>query len=344
MIPTAILNIHYCGDWTGLTVEPVLLDSGAPLFNLCVNAVLLLVQNFAPPIFPFSGTWDRIVSHVTPRALAERLARFFEPDAARFRIPELQAEESAGLGFGVSVLVLLILLRQLFLPRRISIRSLFVLRNLTALAALGGAAIFMMKSGLYAPARYLLPLCFPIIVPILAMPAAYTVARRKWWRSAALVMFSIAAVVLIISPARPLWPARTALRAAHSSSSPLLLRAANVYSVYRDRNDALEAIRRSFPADLRVVGFMAFNTPETSLWRPFGSRRVLHIKQNDSPESVRARGIKFIVIDPDALGPRFTATPEELARRYNGEIIQRFAIQLVARGRPSDWLLIRLNP
>lgn len=344
MITTAILNIHFCGDWTGLTVEPVLLDNGPPLFNLSVNAVLVVVQNFAPPIFPFSGAWDRVVSHVVPGTLAERLARFFEPDAARFRIPELQAEESAGLGFGICVLLLLIVLRQLFLRPRVSVRSVFVLRNLISLAALGGAAIFMMKSGLYAPARYLLPLCFPIIVPILALPAAYTLARRKWWRGAALTMFAIAGLVLIISPARPLWPAATTLRAVNSSSSALLQRAANGYSTYRSRNDALGAIREALPADLRVVGLIAVNSPETSLWRPFGSCRVLHIRHDDSPEFVRARGIKYVVIHSTALGYRFKTTPEEWLRRYNGEIVQQFPIQLIARGEPSNWLLIRLNP
>lgn len=342
MIPTAILNIHYCGDWTGLTVEPVLLDNGPPLFNLSVNSVLVLVQNFAPPIFPFSGAWDRLVSHVVPSTLGERLTRFFEPDAARFRIPELQAEESAGLGFGVCVLLLLIVLRQLFL--RPQFRRVFVLRNLTSLAALGGAAIFMMKSGLYAPARYLLPLCFPIIVPILALPAACTIARSKCWRGAALMMFAIAAVVLIIAPARPLWPAATAFRAVNSNSSPLLQRAANVYSTYRGRNDALRTIREALPADLPVVGFIAVNTPETSLWRPFGSRRVVHIRHDDSPEFVRARGIRYVVMHSTALGYRFKITPEEWLRRYNGEIIQQFPVQLIARGEPSNWLLIRLNP
>jgi len=342
LIPTALLNIHYCGDWTGLTVEPVLLDNGPPPFNLAVNSILLLVQNFAPPIFPFSTAWDRFVAQIIPTATAARLDHFFEPDAARFRIPELQAEESAGLGFGVCVLLFLILLRQFSMRSRTSVKNFFSHRNLIALAALAGAAIYMAKSGLYAPARYLLPLYFPILVPIIALPAAASLTRKPWWRAAALATFGIAAAILIISPARPLWPAETVLRNINQKSSPLLQRAALVYSLYRDRADLLRPIRETLPTNARTVGLISLTIPETSLWRPFGSRRVLHIRREDSPEFLRARGIDYVVIGPNIMGQVFKSTPQEWARRNNGDIIQQFRIQTVARGAPTDWVLIHL--
>jgi hypothetical protein len=342
MVPTALLNHHYCGDWSGVAIEPVFIKNPPPVFHFAVNTLLVGVQNFAPPIFPFTGAWDRFVQQVIPSGTAARLTQFFEADAARFRIPELQAEESAGLGFGVSVLLLFIVIRQVFV--RSTARANWIShRNLVALAAFGGAAIYMMKSGLYAPARYLLPLCFPVILPILALPAAPALTRKRWWRFTALAMFAIAGIVLIISPARPLWPAQTLLRNVNDQSSPLLQRAAGGYSIHRGRSDALRAIREAIPPDAPVIGFISLTNPETSLWRPFGSRRVLHITHNDTPEFTRQRGIKYVAIGPNVMGQVFKTTAEEWARRNNGEIIRRFSIQLLARGEPSNWVLIRLN-
>jgi hypothetical protein len=344
MIPTAILNVRYCGDWTGMAAEPVLINNGPPFFLFCINAILIFFQNLAPPVFPFSGAWAHIVSTVTPATIATRLNQFFEVDAAHFRIPELQAEESAGLGFGVSILLLIIVLRQLRLGGRPALTTLLSFRSFIALAALGGAAIFMAQSGLYAPARYLLPLCFPIIVPILALPAAAILVEQRWWRCLALATFGIAALLIILSPARPLWPAQTVLRKVNENSNPILQRAKRVYSVYRVRHDLLRPLREALPADAKIIGLIAFNQPENSLWLPYGSRRVLHIRREDLPELTRQRGIKYVVISPVITEKIFKITAEEWAQQNNGEVIGRFHIEILARGEPGDWVLVRLNP
>jgi hypothetical protein len=344
MIPTALLNLHYCGDWTGIAAEPVRLIGGPPVFQIVVNFVLIVLTNLAPPIFPFSGAWDRFVHYVVPAAVQARVDQYFEPDAARFRIAEMPGEESAGLGFGVSILLLLIVVRQLTSARSSS-RNLFSLRNFIALAALGGALIFMAQSGLYAPARYLLPLCFPIVIPILALPAAFELTLKDWWRRLALALFALAALLLIVAPARPLFPAQTLLSKANVSARPLLQRAAEVYAIYRDRADLLRPIRETLPASAKIIGLISFNEPETSLWRPFGSRRILHIRSEDSPEFTRSRGIQYVVIERSAIAlDYFKTTPEEWARKNNGEMIARFSIKMLARGKPMDWVLVRLNP
>lgn len=340
MLPTAILNVRYCGDWTGLAAEPVSLNNGPPLFEFSVNAVLISVQNLSPPIFPFSGAWDRFITQVIPISLAAKLSRYFEAEAAHFRIPEMQAEEVAGLGFGVTILLLLVLWRQF----RLGLRPSLSFRTLIALAALGGAAVYMAKSGLYAPARYLLPHTFFIVLPIFALPAAAELTRNSWWRGTAYGMFFIAALLLIVSPARPLFPALTLLRNVNENSSELMQRTSRVYSIYRARPDILRPIREAIPSNVQAIGLIALNNPETSLWRPFGSRRVLHIRSEDSRELIRQRGIKYVVVGPNIMGQIFKTTVEEWAQRNNGEIIQRFQIQILARGAPSDWLLIRLNP
>lgn len=344
MIPTAILNFKHCGDWTGMAAEPVRLIGGPPLFQTLVNLLLIFLANFAPPIFPFTGAWDRFVATSLPTGINARLVQFFEPDAARLRIPDMQAEESAGLGFGVSILLLTIVIAQLIRRHPQRARNIFSQRNLIALAAAAGALVYMAQSGLYAPARYLLPLCFPIIIPILALPAAAYLARRKLWRGLALAVFALGALLVVLSPARPLWPALTVLKNTNENSPPLLQRAATVYSIYRNRADLLRPIRDALPADAKTIGLILYNNPETSLWRPFGSRRVLHIRGDDHPQFTRARGIQYVVIGPNVLFDKLQITSEDWARANNGQIIGRYPIRILARGPVVDWVLIRLNP
>jgi hypothetical protein len=132
---------------------------------------------------------------------------------------------------------------------------------------------------------------------------------------------------------------------ANVSARPLLQRAAEVYAIYRDRADLLRPIRETLPASAKIIGLISFNEPETSLWRPFGSRRILHIRSEDSPEFTRSRGIQYVVIERSAIAlDYFKTTPEEWARKNNGEMIARFSIKMLARGEPMDWVLVRLNP
>jgi hypothetical protein len=320
------------------------LTGGAPIFHTAVNTILVFLANFAPPIFPFTGAWDRFVAQTIPAQTAARLNELFEADAARFRISDMPAEEAAGLGFGVTILLTTIIITQLFRRNRPTPRSLFTQRNVIALAALGGAIYYMSQSGLYAPARYLLPLCFPIIIPILALPSAANLIRRRWWRAAALATFALAAILLILSPARPLWPALIVLKSVNANSSPLLQRAAAVYNVYRNRADLLRPIREALPPETKIVGLFSINNPETSLWRPFGGRRVLHMRIEDSPEFTRNRAIEYAIIGPNIGFNQRLLTADDWAKTNNAAIIAHFPIQIVARGQTTDWVLVRLNP
>ena len=203
---------------------------------------------------------------------------------------------------------------------------------------------FMSQSGLYAPARYLLPLCFPIIIPSLALPAAATLIHRRWWRAAALATFALAAILLILSPARPLWPALTFLKNVNTNSSPLLQRAASVYNVYHNRADLLRPIREALPPETKTVGLFSLNNPETSLWRPFGARRLLHMRIDDSPEFTRSRGIEYAVIGPNIDFNQRVLNAGDWAKTNNAQIVAHFPIQILARGPTTDWVLVRLNP
>jgi len=54
-----------------------------------------------------------------------------------------------------------------------------------------------------------------------------------------------------------------------------------VYFVYQTRNDVFSPLRRQIPDEARVIGlFNNGDDNETSLWRPYGDRRVLSVAEN----------------------------------------------------------------
>ena len=73
----AVLNWRYCGDWTGLAAEQPSINSGAPVLHFVVNAILLILHNFAPPIFPFSSAWSHLMDQFNPFIFGDQAAAEF---------------------------------------------------------------------------------------------------------------------------------------------------------------------------------------------------------------------------------------------------------------------------
>ena len=349
LVPIAVLNVRYCGDWTGLAAEPVLINGGAPVLHFVVNAILLILHNFAPPVFPFSSAWNQLMAHLIPSSLAIRLQQNFEPVAARLQIGEMQMEESAGLGLGLSFLLMLILFNKIrcssgFSPRYL-IRSMWHCSLLVPLGAYAAVIVFMVQTGLNCPARYLAPFYALLLAPLLAGSVPARMTRNVFWRSTGVGVFLLAAGLLILSPPRPLWPAVTILRAfgADQSSLSLVKRAWTVYSVYGVRGDAFKPVRAILPADANPLGMVTSDDPEATLWQPFGSRRILHVCRDDTPEETRQRGIHYVLVSSYELSGRWKMSLDEWLARNNAEVVQRLSLELRAARGPTDWFLVKLR-
>jgi len=344
IIPTAVLNIHYCGDWTGLKVEQPTIGGGAKELRFLANAVNLPLANLVPPIFPFSQQWNHLVKRAVPPGLAAELRQNMEIGLAGFQIPEMQTEESAGLGLGVTLLVLVVLARKLY-AGKIRPPGILSPETLVPLAAWAGVGVFMMQVGSAGSARYLLVFYPLLIAPVLAGAGAGDVFRHRLWRNYALCVFAVAAGLLILSPPRPLWPAQSILRSldAEHSNSHLLNRAWNVYDAYSARSDGLAPVVAVLPPEANPLGYLAFDEPETGLWRPFGSRRILHFSHADSAADLRARGIKFALVSEDFLTQDCQMKIADWLARMNAEPLQHFEFKLLARQEPHRWLLVRFR-
>ena len=67
MLPTALANIIYAGDWTAKSIDKV--GGGDAKVLLLANALNQPIANLAPPVFPCRIQWEIFVQRHTPARL-----------------------------------------------------------------------------------------------------------------------------------------------------------------------------------------------------------------------------------------------------------------------------------
>lgn len=349
-LPTAMLNHRYCGDWSGSVLEPAGQTMQRPLVGIVGNTFQILLDNFAPPIFPMAGWWNQNATRLLPQSFVTLVEKNF--DIGFFWLGELPTEDWAGLGLGISALLAasLIAARCGKPSKAISGNKYFstplIVRQLVLFTPWIALLAYCIKSGMVTAARLISPYYF-LLLPSLLLGAGHAqLTRRRWWKTACWLVLAMAAVVLILTPPRPLWPAQTILSAAlHSKPGHrLLTRGLNVYSVYAIRSDPLAPVRTLLPADFKVVGFLG--TPDDidiSFWRPYGTRRVEHILLEDSTELIRSKGIDYAVVSGLHLEQRQTTLAQWLAQS-GAEFLTTTNLTVKVADGPQPWHVVRFNP
>lgn len=349
LLPTSLLNTYYSGDWKGIKAEPVNLGTGEPLLHLGLNGALVALQNLNPPFNPFAGAWNQWIEKRIPTYLASKLVLQFEEAGAKLRLGEMQMEEAAGLGLGITLLLLPVLFGK---PqkRRFIFSELFSYLSTPAFLVPAGAwsvmIYFFTQSGLACPARYLAPSYILMLAPVLCLHRASRLLRCHWWRCSAMAVFLFAALLLVATPSRPLWPSKAFIRQFNEEARlpPFLKRIWRVYSVYSDRADGFAPVLSSLPPNLKVLGFVTFDDPETSLWRPFGSLRVDHVTRADNTASIRKRGIELVLVSEYIVVDQESSSIRQWLSDHDSEIVKSFDLSLRATRGPTRWHLIRVRP
>lgn len=265
---------------------------------------------------------------------------------------ELPTEDWVGIGFGVSVLLSASVLgaglyrkqpaaggssqaRDPF--QRMVIRLLLIAPWFSLLA-------YCMKSGMVTGPRLISPY-YPLLLPsLLVLRGQSIVVRRRWWKVLVWLMVLLAFPVLILTPGRPLWPAKTVLRKLHDAhpNSGSISRALKVYETYAIRPDPLAQVRALLPPNLKVVGFMAAEDDiEVSFWRPFGQRTVKDVLVTDTPQQLRDRGIEYIVVGGLNLKLR-NKTLEEWVRETGVQIVASTTATIKVGEGAQNWYVARL--
>jgi hypothetical protein len=344
-LPMAALNAVHCGDWTGVAAEHVPFGSGPVWLHLAGNSINWTLDNLVPPVFPFTSAWNQVAAAVTPASLAALLQKYFEPAAAQWRLPELQVEEGAGLGFGITILLGLSVLAVVIGRKRHdkpqpALSGNLVLR-LTCLAPWVSLLFLMTKLNTTGGVRYLAAYYPMLAMGLLLSSAQAGLIQRNWWRSWALLSFALAGALLVISPARPLWPAGWFFRhyGPRLQSSSLGSRATEAFAAKSQRGEVFAPVIALLPADALVLGYSAEDFPETALWKPIGSRRILHVKTTDSAEAVRQRGLKYLLMVTDKMPEPWPQWLQRMDARELGAV----TLKMWGSKPPSVWHLVELN-
>lgn len=347
-LPTAILNLHYLHDWSGASIEPAGMTVKDPFVGVWGNTFLLLLDNFAPPLFPFAGWWNAHAFAIVPHFVTTPMLHNFY--SGFLWLGELPTEDWAGLGFGLSVLLAVSVIASFcktqssFGAASMPSRADFT-RKLVLLAPWVALLAYCAKAGMIAPDRLIAPY-YPLLLPLLLTGRRQSeIVRQRWWRMAAGAVIFLALIVLVISPDRPLWPAQTLLGrlAARYPENHLVSRAQEVYAIYVKRSDPLANVRALLPQDVKVVGFIAGEDDcDISFWIPFGSRRVEHFLLKDPPDQLRKKGVKYVVVNGATVLPG-GVTVADWMKKTGAEVIGETNDTLKVSEGEQTWMVVRIN-
>ncbi|MCX6967634.1 MAG: hypothetical protein NTZ46_07610 [Verrucomicrobia bacterium] len=339
-LPVAWQNVKHTGDWTGDPLSRSGMKLTNPWHGLLGNGLQWICQNGVPPIMPAAKLWNAKVNDWTQSPALQPLIHDFP--RLSLACAELQQEEVAGLGLGLSTLLLV----TLFAALR---RSPGKLRPAASklLICLGGwvaLTVYMLKMGSESGARLLLPYYPLLTASVLFLPTSANLARKCWWRTLACLAALSALPAVVLTPSRPLWPAVSATEKLASAcpGNALVARIREVYRVYHDRNDALAPLRKHLAPEDRIVGFLGEDDPQVSLWRPFGLRRVVEIPPHEPPLLLKR---PWRMVARRELFPlNFSEPMEKWVYANGGRVIaSEWIITKASRG-PQQWFVIQFDP
>ena len=336
--PTIFFNARFSNEWSGADLHRG--TTGTDVFlRTAANSVFISLENFAPPVFFPARAVNEMISRSVPAGLSMRLREVMTgKQAAEFTVPEMQTEENSGLGFGVStLLVISFVAAQRYRDRRHNDPSNW--RRWIRWSSFIALLALTTQYGLTVFCRILTPYYALLIPVVLESSGQERLVSKRWWRAAAFAVFFIAAALLIVAPARPLFPIMTIL--SKTRTTPARIR--EVYSIYHSRNDAFAPVRQILPPELKVLGLITSDDPETSLWRPFGSRRVIHVCPEDKAADLKVGGIEYVLVKTEEFEFMFACSLDDWVKRMNAEVIRVIPLDLRASVGPRDWYLVKFR-
>ena len=213
--------------------------------------------------------------------------------------------------------------------------------------------VFMAKLALSTSARILTPFYGLLLPAFLVGRGHETVVRRRWWKVLAAVVFLLALMLVVINPGRPLWPAQTVLGrlALRYPQSRIIARGKMLYESYAVRWDALAPVREHLPYQEKRVGMISFltsTTLETSLWRPFGQRRIWWLRPDDTLQEIAGKGIHYVLIGADSPTARARTMPLQdwLAAwlpAHHGKVVAQARTRNVATKESAAWYVVECS-
>jgi len=344
--PVTVFNLEHAGNWQGLAAGTAksVWSAGSPFWKFAGNVFCIPVQNLLPPFFPWSGAWTEMISRFLETPLGAHFSLFE-------RFGHLNAgisEASAGIGLGACLLTFI---------------SLLAARAGKTASPTAGAKnfngffcwlrvmpwfvllLFMVEICSFADARLLSPYYLFLFPLLLADPRQENLARHLWWQRTGILSMLLTVAILFLSRERPLFPAVTITGSFHDAypQSKFLSRLWLSYAWPRSAGRLRNYFRKDLPPDEHIVGYATVNGgTETGLWLPFGSRRVERVLADDTPEQLRAQGIRHVLVEGSTLEAQ-QMTIEQWLQRYDASMVDQLEFLEDPYRPPGHLYLVRLN-
>ena len=310
--------------------------------GLLGNSFTFIVRNLVPPVFPWAPAWNQKMDEF----LATPFGTHFRSFQSFGRVERGTGEEGMGFGLVPVLFVVASLVAGLRHRRRQGVISGAHDRILKLVSwGLGLATLaFLAKLASSTNARLFAAFYIPGLAALLGCAAQARVVRRPWWRRlAALVMVSSIGLV-VLSRARPLWPAGTVMKWAgqHWPQSKLVGLVARSYAYRSEADRRLDDILASLPPEQKVIGTLSWAPTEGHLWKPYGTRLVVHICAEHTPEQIRAMNIRYVVLSAQAVKDYPEGSVENWTNKWRGEIVQTIRVCLNPEAPQEDDELVHI--
>jgi hypothetical protein len=364
-LPIAWANAHYTGDWAGDPGNKERHKLQSPAYGVLGNGLILFWAITEPPVMPLADNLNRTLDRELQSPFFQKLRRHYP----RFSLnwAEVAEEEGAGIGIGLTALLVVTSIAAIDARRRQrneapshpappTAPSPFNLRSLVSPASRSGGMIvcvaawvallfYMAKLGSEGAARLVSPYYPLMFASFLFFPGNAMLVRRRWWKALAFLAAFSVLPALILSAPRPLWPAQSVLRILRQlmPGNRLVERATTVYAVYAARADVLGPLRGYLPPGAEAIGFLGTSDePETALWRPFGTRRIVDVtKENE--QQLLGKGVSTLVLSSYGVQETYGYSLDDWLRQRHPRILGRAKLIVSIHHGPEDWIVVRSN-
>jgi len=343
ILPTLILNWTYTSSFTGDPENKYQVNLGNPLAAVTGNLVMIAENNIAPPVLPFASGVEASLNNLAVFRSDSWLKRNYPHFV--FSLNELPQEEASGLGLFSMILFIWALAQATWSRKYESKSNIEYLPRRQAIYFFGAACLailaFMAKMGSESAARLFLPYYFLIIGFGLWLRDSSRLVRKMSWRVVSVTCAVMTILIVILSPSRPLFPFRLVLQTVSGiAPKSMVERASTVYETYAHRTDIFSEVRLNLSSSDQVLGFVSTGDDlETSLWRPFGYRRIFHVLPGMSINQLKNIGIEKVLASVSVLRqiPDVSTT---FPWTSCGKTIQNFAIRQYASIPAQQFVLI----
>jgi len=336
-LPIAIANTVYTGDWSGDPTNHEQFKLKNPIAGLIGNTLQLSTGAIEPPILPMAKLWSVKAENLLKTRFFASLEKEFPRISLKFG--ELPNEESAGLGIGVTSLILISLISGLLRTQaKVISESPVIFGGLAWISLL----VLMAKFGNDGISRLIA--CYYIILPlpIFALRSQTALVRQRWWRTLAILAQLLLLPALLLSPARPLVPVTAIIKFLenHGYSQEMIQRVKVVYATYKDRSDQFSTVRAHIPLTVEKIGFAGTgDESEYSFWKPLLKNNVIDMNTVFLDQKWPS-GLDCIVGSEWGFHDRYHCSPSEEAALIGGLILWSGNVKSFAGRDAMPWYVI----